>query len=86
MRKRDGLEGAMTEDEIEITPEMLEAGAEVLFSFQTATTDEEAWARRVFLAMWGRRPQLLPAAQSLAMANSSGVHGAEGRMQMPTMP
>lgn len=39
------------EDEIEITPEMIEAGTAVLFSFETLTASEEYWAKRVYRAM-----------------------------------
>jgi len=38
-------------DEIEITPEMIEAGASVLFGFETFFADEELWAARVFETM-----------------------------------
>lgn len=39
-------------DEIEITEEMIEAGASVLFGFQTLTRFEWSWAEEVFRAMW----------------------------------
>jgi hypothetical protein len=38
-------------DEIEITPAMLDAGVSVLCEFETETTDESYWARRVYSAM-----------------------------------
>jgi hypothetical protein len=39
------------ENEIEVTPEMIEAGAAVLCGFETETADESFWAKEVFLAM-----------------------------------
>lgn len=38
-------------EEIEITPEMIEAGASILCGFETETAGEEYWAKKVFLAM-----------------------------------
>ena len=37
--------------EIEVTPEMIEAGAFLLCGFQTTTLDEEHWAEAVYRAM-----------------------------------
>ena len=37
--------------EIEVTPEMIEAGASVLFRMETAFAREEFWAEEVFRAM-----------------------------------
>jgi hypothetical protein len=37
--------------EIEITPEMIEAGAAVLCRFETFTASEEYWAEEVYRAM-----------------------------------
>jgi hypothetical protein len=34
-----------------ITPEMIEAGAQVLFGFHTLFEDEHSWAVRVYRAM-----------------------------------
>jgi hypothetical protein len=39
------------EIEIEITSEMIEAGAGVLCGFETETTDEMYWAKKVYIAM-----------------------------------
>lgn len=41
--------------EIEITPEMLDAGASVLCGFETETADERYWAEEVYRAMAARR-------------------------------
>lgn len=38
-------------DEIEVTPEMIKAGASVLCSFETLTASEEYWAEKVYKAM-----------------------------------
>ena len=43
-------------DEIEITPEMIDAGAAVLAGFETYFSDEEMWAERVYRAMAALRP------------------------------
>lgn len=44
--------GRRSEDrEVEITPEMIEAGVAVLYCFETETADEAYWARRIFVAM-----------------------------------
>jgi len=51
-----------SESEIEITPEMIEAGALVLAGFDTYFCSEEIWAERVYLAM--RRAAALPARAS----------------------
>ena len=45
----DGMTTNLTE--IEITPAMIEAGARVLYRFQTFTAGEEFWAEEVYLAM-----------------------------------
>jgi hypothetical protein len=47
----DSIEAGAPEQEIEITPEMIEAGAGVLCGFETETTDETYWARKVYIAM-----------------------------------
>jgi hypothetical protein len=38
-------------EEIEITPEMIEAGASVRCGFETFTVSEEYWAEMVYRAM-----------------------------------
>ncbi len=43
--------------EIEITPEMIEAGVSVLCEFNTFEASEEYWARRVFAAMVSVAPE-----------------------------
>ena len=45
-------------NEIEITPEMIAAGAEVLYAFETETTDETYWAIKVYVAMRNAAPHL----------------------------
>ncbi len=39
------------DEEIEITPEMIEAGASVLCGFETLTASESYWAEMVYRAM-----------------------------------
>ena len=36
---------------IEVTPDMIKAGASVLYGFDTLTRSEASWAEDVFLAM-----------------------------------
>jgi hypothetical protein len=43
--------------EIEITPEMIEAGALILSGFDTTFATADLWARRVFLAMLKAAPR-----------------------------
>jgi hypothetical protein len=43
-------------EKIEITPEMIEAGASVLCRFETFTAGESYWAEEVYKAMASRRP------------------------------
>ncbi len=38
-------------DDVKITPEMIEAGASVLCSFDTHFTDEACWAKETYRAM-----------------------------------
>jgi hypothetical protein len=47
-------------DEIEVTEEMIEAGAEALMGFSAFFEGHEAWAKRCYLAMDAvrRRPQI----------------------------
>ena len=42
--------------EIEVTPEMVEAGASVLYGMELAFASEEFWAERVYRAMASVRP------------------------------
>ena len=42
--------------EIEITPEMIEAGTSVLYGMELAFASEESWAERVYRAMASVRP------------------------------
>jgi hypothetical protein len=42
---------AREEDEIEVTPEMIEAGASVLYGMETSIVNEHGWAERVYTAM-----------------------------------
>ena len=42
---------ALEKEEIEITPEMIEAGASVLYGMELAFATEEVWAERVYIAM-----------------------------------
>jgi hypothetical protein len=43
-------------DEIEITPEMIEAGVAILYGYETLTRGEEWWAVEVYRSMWKRSP------------------------------
>jgi hypothetical protein len=43
--------GAPKADEIEVTPEMIEAGALVLAGFDTTFAGPEYWAEQTYLAM-----------------------------------
>lgn len=47
---------------IDITPEMVEAGASVLCSFQTLTAGEEYWAKQVYATMERVRRGIAPPA------------------------
>jgi hypothetical protein len=42
--------------EIEITPEMIEAGASVLYRMELAFANEEFYAERIYRAMFSRSP------------------------------
>jgi len=55
MGDRPATECEVDEKEIGITPEMIEAGAGVLFGFETVTCGEEYWARKVYVAMEGAK-------------------------------
>ncbi len=50
--------GRQAAAEIEVTPEMIEAGASVLYGMETAFAGEEFWAEEVYRAM----ASLLPGA------------------------
>jgi len=39
------------EDEIEVTPEMIEAGVAILYGYETDTVGEEYWAETIYKAM-----------------------------------
>jgi hypothetical protein len=45
------------EEEIEITPEMIDAGERVLMGYETYFTSERYWAREVYLAMHAEAPE-----------------------------
>jgi hypothetical protein len=47
----DSTKTVHEEEEIEVTEEMIKAGADVLMLFETYTTDESYWAEKVYLAM-----------------------------------
>ncbi len=46
-----GLDQDEREHGVEITPEMIEAGASVLYKMELAFASEEFWAREVYRAM-----------------------------------
>jgi len=50
------MTGQRVTDDIEITPEMIEAGASILCHFQTETAGEDYWAEEVYKAMASRKP------------------------------
>jgi hypothetical protein len=43
------------EDEIEITPEMIEAGVDVLYQYAPSMAGFDFWAGEIFRAMWAAR-------------------------------
>mgnify|MGYP000265305677 CR=1 FL=1 len=58
---------AHTEDEVEVTPEMIEAGAEALVWRDSRVEGVEEVAERVFRAMWAVSPG--------AAARNAGIDG-----------
>ena len=46
------------ESEIEITPEMIEAGASILYGMELAFAREEYWAEEVYRAMDAKRREM----------------------------
>ncbi len=57
---------------IEITPEMIEAGASVLYRMETAFAREEIWAEEVYRAM----ASLAPAAHVPSVSTFASSRGA----------
>ena len=53
------------EDEIDVTPEMIEAGARELMGFSTFFESHDAWAVRVYRAMELSRKGIRPADQKV---------------------
>ncbi len=53
-----GLDKDEQEQEVEITPEMIEAGTSVLCRMTTLVADEEFWAEEIYRAMAVRSPRL----------------------------
>jgi hypothetical protein len=51
LRSLDSIEAGAPANEIEITSEMIEAGALVLCGFETETADETYWAEKTYIAM-----------------------------------
>jgi hypothetical protein len=47
-------------NEIEITPEMIEAGAEILWGYDPTGNSAEEIAEWIYRAMWASRPQSQP--------------------------
>ncbi len=58
--------------DVEITPEMIEAGASVLYRMETAFAGEEFWAKEVYKAM----ASLMPAARAPAVSTPASARGA----------
>ena len=59
-------------DDVEITPEMIEAGASILYRMETAFAGEEFWAEEVYRAMASLAPAVrVPAVSTLASARGA---------------
>ena len=41
----------MRENDIDVTPEMIEAGVAILYGYETETIGEEYWAEKIYKAM-----------------------------------
>ena len=67
-----GLGRDEKEQRVEITPEMIEAGASVLYRMELAFAREEFWAGEVYRAM----ASLAPAACVLAVSTLVSARGA----------
>ena len=66
------------ETKIEVTEEMIEAGASVLCGFHTLFADEGAWAREIYLAMeTARRVSIRRAATTPRSSEYSTMVGAQ---------
>ena len=59
-------------DDVEITPEMVEAGASVLYRMEPAFHSEEFWAKEVYRAM----ASLVPDARVPAVSIAASVREA----------
>ena len=59
---------ATNPEEIEITPEMIEAGVSLLCAFDTTFENENIWAERIFRGMWA------------AKTRTEGAQLVEGRL------
>ena len=66
-----GLDQYEGDREIEITPEMIEAGASVLYRMELAFAGEEFWAEEIYRAM----ASLLPAARARSVSTLASVRG-----------
>lgn len=55
---------ALSEEEIEITPKMIEAGSTVVCKINFAFADEEFWAAEVYQAMAALAPSLAASQKS----------------------
>lgn len=55
MLTNEPLDRPVDENEIEVTPEMIEAGEKLLYGYETETTDEAFWAEKLFKVMWAAR-------------------------------
>lgn len=62
---------ALAELEIEITPEMVEAGASVLYRMEPAFHGEEFWAKEIYRAM----ASLAPASRAPSVSTSASARG-----------
>jgi hypothetical protein len=62
--------------EIEVTPEMVRAGASVLYGMELTFAGEEFWAKRVYLAMSRLKPLASP---SLYLSSRESVLPCEVR-------
>ena len=53
----DDLDSPNASARVEITPEMVEAGVQILTHYEWGWSNAEEYARRIFIAMYEARPQ-----------------------------
>lgn len=62
---------ALIEGEIEVTPNMIEAGASVLYGMELAFAGEEFWAKKIYRAMASVAPISLSPLSPVSPASSA---------------